>query len=171
MNNSKKIAQSLGNKIAYLNRAVFDNYMVPVYIIPAHNKEWEEETGITGYNSIDDFYVVLVKNINKLTIRTEAGLFGCAAHEVRHRFQKEFPNSILSKEFLIKLKLLNKHSLFEIHDLKELDAIVIEEIIRKICGNLNLQQIIKKKTAEIISFLACDENNFLNLMTNINRND
>lgn len=167
------MSEDLANMIAFLNRKVFNNESVVVYVIPADNQEWEDVPGIVLYCSSEDYYAVLVKNVHKLTITTPDGLFGLAAHEVRHRFQKKHLDTVLSEEFLIKSYILDKSISTMIKDEIldanenfewELDALVIEEIVRNKCQGLSLEEIVQCKTKEIVSVITCNEKNILNLI-------
>lgn len=176
MRTDQEIAENLANNIAFLSRSIFNNEEVPVYVIPSDNKEWADESGIAFYSRTDDYYAVIVKNIYKLKNTSACGLFGTATHEVRHRFQKKFPNSILSKEFLIKSNLLKEDFMSLISNLNkniptqdfnlELDSMIIEEVVRNRCKDLTLEQIIENKTEEIVSFLKCNESTFQILFDN-----
>lgn len=170
MKSNIEIAKDLAQKIAYLNRLVFNNG-VAVHVIPAGNKEWRDESGIALYNTKDDFYVVVTDNINKLTITTEAGLFGTAAHEVRHRFQHKNPSFILPQDFLTNEGFIANDAIARIiHlnknipniDLKlEIDSMVIEELVRKTCFGLSLEEILNEiKIKDIFSILICNKDNF-----------
>ena len=176
----QKVAEDLGLKIAFLNRMVFNNQQIAVHIISPDADQWENAEGVAAYAAKNDSYVVLTKNIEKLSNMSEAGLFGTAAHEVRHRFQDKNPESILSQDFLIEKNILKKDALAKItslnrnipsHDLKmELDAMVIEELIRNTCKNLSLNEIVNDvKMKELVSILTSNENTFMESYLNTPR--
>lgn len=166
-----KLSEELANMIAFLNRKVFDNEAVTVYLIPPNIKEWEDAPGNALYCSSEDYFAVLVKNIHQLTITSYNGLFGTAAHEVRHRFQAKYPDSILSENFLIKSFLIKKSIPGKIKNLMpdanlklELDAMIIEEIVRNKCKGLSLEEILTNKTGEIVNIITCNEKTILNFI-------
>lgn len=161
-------ARHLANMIAFINRLVFNNLSIPVKITPySFNEDWFH--GVASYNHRDDEYWVNTRNLTEKRIfdMSDCGLFSIGGHEVRHRFQKLNPQSLISPGFLLEQQIIKQEDFSKMEKelgkeiYAEIDSQVVEEIIRNGCKGLGLSQILQTKTPEVTRILTCSEDNFL----------
>jgi hypothetical protein len=165
------IAEDLVTKITFLDQLVFSNDTTHVRPIGFNDKELEDDVTYAGYSTKEDYYIVVARNISRLSTVSQERLFGIAARQVRFRMQIKNPNFVISKEFFIQHSLLRANVVPKITQenpgadeqfiSSEIDSFVIEDLVRKICKGLSYEEILENKVDDIKNVIACNEGNFL----------
>ncbi len=165
------IAEELVIRITVLDQIVFSNDTTHVHTIAFNDKKWGDDTTYACYSTEEDYYVVVTRNISRLSTVSQERLFGIAAREVRFRVQNKNPNFVISKEFFIQHSLLKENVVPKITQenpgadekfiSSEIDSFVIEELVRKICRGLSCEEILENKVEDIKNIITCNEGNFL----------